>query len=78
MPKNPELNNRRDYLLRYCQEFDHHLIEEEVQLLCFYERFNKLEDDIKNLPTFITFLGQFKTWPLQQNRWTYGRFENLQ
>ena len=32
-------------LLRYCQEFDHLLIEEEGQLLCYNEPTEKLDDE---------------------------------
>ena len=43
-PKIPEIQQSKG-LLRYCQEFDRLLIEEEGQLLCYKEPTNKLDDE---------------------------------
>ena len=43
-PKNPEIQQSKG-LLRYCQEFDRLLIEEEGQLLCYNEPTDKLDDN---------------------------------
>ena len=39
-------NQQSKGLLRFCQEFDRLLIEEERQLLCYNELTDKLEDEI--------------------------------
>ena len=46
-PKSPEIQQSKG-LLRYCQESDRLLIEEEGQLLCYNEPTGKLDDE--NLP----------------------------
>ena len=43
-PKTPEIQQSKG-LLRYCQEFDRLLIEEEGQLLCYNEPTDKLDDE---------------------------------
>ena len=43
-PKAPEIQQSKG-LLRYCQEFDRILIEEEGQLLCYNEPTDKLDDE---------------------------------
>ena len=43
-PKDPEIQQSIG-LLRYCQEFDRHLIEKEGQLLCYNEPTDKLDDE---------------------------------
>ena len=43
-PKDPEIQQPKG-LLRYCQEFDRLLIEEEGQLLCYNEPTDKLDDE---------------------------------
>ena len=43
-PKTPEIQQSKG-LLRYCQEFDRLLIEEEEQLLCYNEATDKLDDE---------------------------------
>ena len=43
-PKDPEIQQSKG-LLRYCQEFDRLLIEEEGQLLCYNEPTDKLDDE---------------------------------
>ena len=43
-PKNPEVQQSKG-VLRYCQEFDRLLIEEEGQLLCYNEPTDKLNDE---------------------------------
>ena len=43
-PKAPEFQQSKGPL-RYCQEFDRLLIEEEVQLLCYNEPTDKLEEE---------------------------------
>ena len=45
-PKHPEIQQSKG-LLRYCQDFDRLLIQEEGQLLCYNEHNDKLDD--KNL-----------------------------
>ena len=42
--KSPEIQQSKG-LLRYCQEFNRLLIEEEGQLLCYNERSDKLEEE---------------------------------
>ena len=49
-PKTPEIQQSKG-LLRYCQEFDRLLIEEERQLLCYNEPTDKLDDE--NLRIFL-------------------------
>ena len=43
-PKDPEIQQSKG-LLRYCQEFERLLIEEEGQLLCYNEPTDKLDDE---------------------------------
>ena len=43
--KSPEIHQSKG-LFRNCQEFDRLLIEEEGQLLCYYEPSDKVEDEI--------------------------------
>ena len=43
-PKTPEIQQSKE-LLRYCQEFDRLLIEEEGQLLCYNEPTDKIDDE---------------------------------
>ena len=43
-PKDPKIQQSKG-LLRYCQEFDRLLIEEEGQLLCYNEPTDKLDDE---------------------------------
>ena len=43
-PKTPEIQQSKG-LLRYCQEFDRLLIEEEGQLLCYNEPTDELDDE---------------------------------
>ena len=59
-PKDPEIQQSNG-LLRYCEEFDRLLIEEEGQLLCYNEPTDKLEDE--NLRFIIPSLVE--TWTLQ-------------
>ena len=42
--KSPEIQQSK-CLLRYCQDFDRHLIEEEGQLLCYNDSTDKLDDE---------------------------------
>ena len=59
-PKTPEIQQSKG-LLRYCQEFDRLLIEEEGKLLCYNEPIEKLDDENLRvcLPSSL-FLACFK------------------
>ena len=66
-PKTPEIQQSKG-LLRYCQEVDRLLIEEEGQLLCYNEPTDKLDDEnLRIRSTFITILSMFRTWTFQRN-----------
>ena len=59
-PKTPELQQSKG-LLRYCQEIDRLLIEEEGQLLCYNEPTDKLDDEnLRICLTLSLFLACFK------------------
>ena len=47
-PKAPEIQKSKG-LLRYCQEFDRLLIEDEGQLLCYNEPIHKLNDENRRI-----------------------------
>ena len=58
--KDPEIQQSKG-LLRYCQEFDRFLIEEEGQLLCYNEPSDKLEDEnLRICLTLSLFLACFR------------------
>ena len=59
-PKDPEIQQSIG-LLRFCQEFDRLLIEEEGQLLCYNEPSDKLDDEnLRNFLPLSLFLGCFR------------------
>ena len=59
-PKDPEIQQSKG-LLRYCQEFDRLLIEEQGQLLCYNEPTDKLDDEnLRICPPLSLFLAFFK------------------
>ena len=59
-PKDHEIQQSKG-LLRYCQEFDRLLIEEEGQLLCYNEHADKLDDEnLRSCLPLSLFLACFK------------------
>ena len=75
-PKIPEIQQSKG-LLRYCQEFDRLLIEEEGQLLCYNEPTDKLVDENLRICLPLS-LFLFQTWTLQRNGRTHGNRKDLQ
>ena len=59
-PKGPEIQQSKG-LLRFCQEFDRLLIEEEGKLLCYNEPTDKLDDEnLRNFLPLSLFLACFR------------------
>ena len=74
--KSPDIQQSKG-LLRYCQEFDRLLIEEQGQLLCYNEPTDKLDDENLRICLPLSLFLVFQTWTLQRNGRTHGSRKNL-
>ena len=66
-PKTPLIQQSKD-LLRYCQEFDRLLLEEEGQLLCYNEPTDKLDNEnLRNCWPLALFLACLRLGHYNEN-----------